>query len=208
MNEDLKLFIEKEIIPRYTAFDKAHNIDHVRSVINESLNIAPYYNADANMCYTIAAYHDLGLAFGRDIHHIESGKILRADKRLKQWFTAEQIETMAEAAEDHRASSTHSPRSIYGIIVAEADRDLDPTLTIRRTIQYGLHKFPTLTKEETYERMLRHLKEKYAEGGYLRIYSPYSLNMSKLEELRAIINDTQRLRNIFEKIYQEETEVK
>jgi uncharacterized protein len=32
---------------------------------------------------------------------------------------------MKEAVEDHRASSSRQPRSIYGKIVAEADRDID-----------------------------------------------------------------------------------
>lgn len=42
---------------------------------------------------------------------------------------------MREAVEDHRASSDHEPRSIYGKIVAEADRIIDTDTTLRRTVR-------------------------------------------------------------------------
>ncbi len=57
-------------------------------------------------------------------------------------YWEEEIETVAQAAEDHRASSDHDPRSIYGRIVAEADRLIDPVTIIRRTIQYVLSHYP------------------------------------------------------------------
>lgn len=100
--------------------------------------------ADLNMAYVIAAYHDLGLSGPRAIHHLTSGKILMQDARLKRWFTPEQIKIMKEAVEDHRASASHAPRSIYGKIVAEADRDLTPETVIRRTIQFGLSNYPEM----------------------------------------------------------------
>lgn len=204
MNKELRYFIEKEIIPQYKNFDKAHNLCHVRSVIEESLKLAPYYNANEDICYTVAAYHDIGLPLGRENHHTASAAIARNDKRLSQWFDSKQIETIAEAIEDHRASAKKPPRSIYGIIVAEADRNLDPILTIRRTIQYGLNKMGEATEEENYQRMKAHLMEKYAEGGYLKLYSKYSQNATKLANLREIINDEQKLRKIFKEIYEEE----
>ena len=37
-------YIETEIIPRYELFDKAHNLSHVRTVIEESLSLATKYN--------------------------------------------------------------------------------------------------------------------------------------------------------------------
>ncbi|MCQ2310051.1 MAG: HD domain-containing protein, partial [Bacteroidales bacterium] len=104
----LKSYIEKEILPRYGNFDKAHRLDHVTTVIEESLNIAKNYpETDVNMVYAIAAYHDTGLVNGRDNHHIDSGKIIMADENLRRWFSDEQLQIMRDAAEDHRASSDH-----------------------------------------------------------------------------------------------------
>ena len=65
-SEELKAYIEAEIIPRYGAFDAAHRTDHVRTVIAQSLVLAGHYEVDADMVYAIAAYHDTGLAYGRE----------------------------------------------------------------------------------------------------------------------------------------------
>ena len=73
---DLMEFIEQNILPKYNAFDKAHNLTHVNRVIKNSLALAEKTGADINMAYAIAAYHDLGLEGPRAIHHISSGKIV------------------------------------------------------------------------------------------------------------------------------------
>lgn len=202
---ELREYIEQEIIPQYAHFDKAHRTDHVLKVMEESMELAQYYDVDLLMVYVIAAYHDLGLCEGRELHHLVSGKILLADETLKQWFTDEQLLTMKEAIEDHRASNKQAPRSIYGKIVAEADRIIDPGVTLRRTVQYGLGNYPQLDKEKQYVRFLEHLNSKYAEGGYLKLWIPQSANARRLEELRQLIANKEELHKVFENIYSEET---
>ena len=157
--------------------------------------------ADINMAYVVAAYHDLGLEVERATHHIESGKILKADRRLDKWFSAQQIEIMRQAVEDHRASASRAPRNIYGKIVAEADRDLEPMSVIRRTIQFGLAHYPEKTKEEHWDRFVEHLQQKYSSAGYIKLWISGSDNEQNLRELRRIINDRQQLRQIFEQIF-------
>ena len=51
--------------------------------------------------------------------------------------------------------------------------------------------------------VLEHLKEKDAEGGYLKLLIPESENARRLEELRRLMKDRSRLREIFEKEYSE-----
>ncbi len=201
----LRQYIETEIIPQYAGFDKAHREDHARAVIQRALAMGEKYEIDPDMLYTAAACHDLGLAVDRKTHHLESGRIIRADKRLLQWFTPEQIETIAQAAEDHRASATTPPRSIYGALVAEADRMIVPETIIRRTVQFGLSHYPSLDKEGHWQRTLEHLHEKYDEGGYLHLLIPGSPNEEPLRQLRAIIHDTPRLRRIFDAVFASET---
>ena len=123
---------------------------------------------------------------------------------MREWFGPEQIETIAEAAEDHRASSDHEPRTIYGRLVAEADRQIVPETVIRRTVQYGLSHYPELDKEGHWTRTLEHLHEKYAEGGYLKLWIPESPNAARLAELRALIRDETRLRTLFEQYYSQD----
>ena len=204
IRKTLQNYIENEVIPRYAAFDKAHREDHARTVIERSMAMGKAYDIDEEMLYTAAACHDLGLSVDRKTHHLESGKIIRADERLREWFSPEQIETIAQAAEDHRASATTPPRSIYGCLVAEADRLIEPITIIRRTVQFGFSHYPEMDKEGHWQRTLEHLHEKYAEGGYLHLLIPGSPNEAPLEELRSIIRDTPRLRSIFEEIYQNE----
>ena len=201
VNPELQAYVETEILPRYDAFDKAHQRGHAEMVIRQSLQFAEQLGVDVNMAYAIAAYHDTGLTEGRELHHKVSAQIIRNDKRLRQWFTEEQIEVMADAAEDHRASNEQPPRTIYGRIVAEADRFIDPEDIIRRTVQFGNDHYPTLSREEHYERMVQHLHEKYGRNGYLRLWFPDSPNAQRLEELRCIIDDESQLRKWFDICY-------
>ena len=194
-------FVEKQILPRYTAFGESHGLYHVTRVIKNSLELARMLGADINMTYTIAAYHDLGMEGPRAIHHITSGKILTADARLKKWFSPEQIKIMREAVEDHRASASHAPRSIYGKIVAEADRDIDIDTVFTRAIQYGIEHDPDKDKEWQFKRFDSHMEEKYSNKGYIKLWIPHSPNEKKLKELRDIIVNKELLRQYFDKIY-------
>ena len=204
MNQELKQYVETTIIPKYEMFDKAHNRTHVCTVIAESLILAKDYPLNTNMVYTIAAYHDLGLCKDRATHHLVSGEILENDKMLYRWFTEEEIRVMKEAVEDHRASTDHEPRSIYGKIVAEADRIIAPDITLRRTVQYGLKQNPAADKEWHYQRFHQHLMAKYAPGGYLKLWFPEGKNAEQLKKLQAIIADEGRLRQVFNRIFEEE----
>ncbi|MCI5818400.1 MAG: HD domain-containing protein [Prevotella sp.] len=204
VNLELMAFIETNILPRYTQFDKAHNLTHVTRVINRSIRLAQNIGTDVNMAYAIAAYHDLGLEGPRAIHHITGGKILKADVRLKKWFNNDQIKIMKEAIEDHRASASHAPRSIFGKIIAEADRDIEPEIVFRRTIQFGLSHYPELDKEKQWKRFLEHMDNKYSSHGYIRLWIPTSDNAKKLQEIRALIAQPIKLKQIFDNLYNEE----
>lgn len=202
---DLELvkYVQGMIVPRYDGFDGAHSRSHVESVIGQSLQIFSllvedegFEGLDVNMVYVVAAYHDLGLCEGRDLHHLVSGRIVREDELLRKWFDFEQIEVMAQAVEDHRASAKNPPRSIYGRIVAEADRVIDPEIIIERTILYGLQHYQEYSLEEQVQRCVDHLCEKYGDGGYLKLQFENSPNAQRLEELRVIIRDEERLREL------------
>lgn len=202
MERALTQYIEQHILPQYDAFDGGHRRDHAQMVIDESLHLAREHGADETMAYVIAAYHDLGLRFDRETHHIHSGEILMADETLRQWFSEDQLLTMRDAVEDHRASSKNPPRTIYGAIVAEADRQINPTLVIHRTMAYSAKLYPDGDFETLYARSKEHLLEKYAEGGYMRLWLNSERNVRSLEELRAIIRDEQQLRALCKEWYE------
>lgn len=196
--------IEGEIMPRYEAFDKAHDRRHAFAVMSQSLRLAQCYDVNTEMVYTIAAYHDLGLEKGREQHHTESAHIVRKDERLKKFFTADQIGIIADAVEDHRASNSHEPRTIYGKIVAEADRIIESHTIMQRTIQYGLANYPALSEAEHIERAIAHIKEKYGRGGYLKLWIPESSNAKRLAEFCKLIDNENKLREELTEIYKTE----
>ena len=205
VNEEIMEYIRGSIVPQYEAFDSAHGVDHVSNVIQAALEMSRHYDVNINIVAMAAACHDLGLCEDRKTHHLVSGRIICGNADLRRWFTEEQIEIIAQAAEDHRASSDHEPRSIYGRIIAEADRQIVPETVIRRTVQYGLEHYPGLDREGQWQRTLEHLHEKYAEGGYLKLWIPESANALELDRLRKIIRDEEKLRGMFEEIYDMES---
>lgn len=209
-NSEIQAYIYDEIVPRYSAFDNAHKEDHALTVIRQSEALLEgraawlAEQAEADSIWSVpvdhmllmmaAACHDLGLVNGRENHHLDSGIIIRQDARLRSWFSEEEIETIAQAAEDHRASGKGAPRSIYGMIVAEADRVIEGDTIIRRTIQYGQKHYPDLRREEQIERAVAHLKEKYGRGGYLKLWIPWSDNAVRLNALQDVIADDKAVR--------------
>lgn len=206
-NPELEAFIEADIIPQYRYFGRSHGIGHVRNVIGNSLEIAGFLTnehgekIDIDMVYAIAAYHDLGMSGPREIHHITGGKILMDDIRLRKWFQDDDLIVMKEAIEDHRASSDHAPRSIYGKIVADADRDLDPERVFTRAVEFGLEHYPELDKEGQWERFARHMEEKYSARGYLKLWIPDSPQAAELLKIHATIDDASALRRTFDAIF-------
>lgn len=219
--QEIDNYIYSVIVPKYAGFDAAHKEDHALTVINQAMkllddmqqwlcsqgNIDPQWNVpvDRVVLKMAAACHDLGLVNGRDRHHLDSGEIIRNDAALRQWFNEGEIETIAQAAEDHRASGTSEPRSIYGKIVAEADRVIDASTIIRRTIQFGFKHYPDLGREGHLERAVSHLKEKYGRGGYLKLWIPWSDNASRLHTLQETIADDDAIRTEVERTYESVT---
>ncbi len=204
LNLDIMEYVENHILPRYADFGKSHGLSHVMRVIKNSLELARFTGADIDMAYVVAAYHDLGMNGPRAIHHLTGGKILASDARLKKWFSPKRIVIMKEAVEDHRASASRQPRSIYGKIVAEADRDLDTEVVFRRAIQFGLEKYPDITLEQQWERFVMHMTEKYSVNGYIKLWIPNSPNRNKLKQIQTIIESKSMLREWFDMIYQQE----
>ncbi len=142
------------------------------------------------MVYTIASYHDLGHYIDRKTHEIISAEIFMKDEKIKQWFTDEQRSIIKEAIEDHRASSNHEPRTIYGKIVSTADRTIiDIDNTIKRSYSYGKRNYIGLSEEEQIERVYQHLIEKYGENGYAKVYLEDKEFEDALDKLRQAVSN-------------------
>ena len=189
ITDALSGYIHAQVFPLYSENDKGHQLDHIWYVIRRSLLFMEQFEAlKPDMVYTIAAYHDVAHHIDKDNHEVLSAKVFEQDLEMKRFFTAEEIQIMKDAIEDHRASLEQPPRSIYGKIVSSADRSTDIDAFFRRTHAYSLKHFPHYTQEQNRERCYQHMKEKYGNGGYAKSYvidQDYTQFLQTIKELLA-----------------------
>ena len=124
VNNKLKEYIKENVFVRYDY--GGHGKDHIEYVIKRCFEIIDEFNLDVdkNMIYAVAAYHDIGYRIDPDRHEEVSSEIFKKDENMKKFFTEEQINIMADAIVDHRASLEYEARNIYGKIVSSADREI------------------------------------------------------------------------------------
>ncbi len=204
IDKNLQEYVRNNIFPLYAQVDEGHNLEnHILPVINQSISLANVINDKSinfNMVFVIAAYHDIGLIKGRDLHHIYSKKFVLKDDNLKKWFSSEEIRVIAEAIEDHRASRQQEPRSIYGMIISDSDRNVDLDEILLRTHLCIQTKFPNIDLsdfEKEFEKAYEWIIEKDSEDGYLNFY----LDKNKQKRVKELHRQVANKELIKEKYY-------
>lgn len=201
LNNELKMYIENNIFPKYERNEKGHQIDHINYVINRCFELCK--NKDINMLYTIAAYHDIAHYIDSKNHERISAQIMYEDKNLRNFFDEQQLKIMKEAIEDHRASLDREPRSIYGKLISSADRNIDVDESLRRIYFYSSEHFSELSEEETIEECYNHTLKKFGNDGYANFFLEDKNYEDYLKELRGLLNNKNefvlRLRKIISK---------
>lgn len=166
---ELIKYIEQIVNYHYNLNDKGHGVEHAKYVINRSFEFAYQVESiNLEMVYVIAAYHDVAHHIDAKNHETISAKMLMEDKKLKDFFTDEQIKIMSEAVEDHRLSMETEPRSIYGKIVSSADRNTSVEVTLKRCYSYNRRHFSELKESEIIEECRKFLLKKFGINGYAR----------------------------------------
>lgn len=168
-------YIKNTIKPKYKNFDKAHNISHFNFVTNNCLEYGKALqnrgeNVDLEIAYLVGAFHDVGIEKGREGHAKSSGEFVRNDEFLKTEFDAQTIELIAEAVEDHSSHLEYEPRSIYGKIVADADRNNSLYLVFSRPIKYGLKNEKQFNRQEQIDRVYEFVQNKFGRNGYVKYW--------------------------------------
>ncbi len=203
INEELKKYIENNIFPSYEKNDLGHNLNHIKYVIKRSLKFAsmvPDINGD--MIYTIAAYHDIGHSIDAKNHEKISSKILLADQNLKNFFTDDQINVMAEAVFDHRASLKGEPRSVYGKIISSADRNTFVDEPLKRTYEYRIKHNPNEPISKIIEESRQHLLNKFGRKGYAvdKIYFEDEDYKQFLKEIKELAENEEKFKERYIKV--------
>ncbi len=198
LTPEMVSYIREKVFPVYGRNDKAHRIEHISYVIRRSLLFMQQFDGlNADMVYAIAAWHDIAHHIDKDHHETLSALVFADDEAMKTFFTAEQLQIMKEAIEDHRASLEYVPRSVYGKIVSSADRSADVDEFIRRTHAYSLKHYPQYTQAQHMERGYQHMKDKYGDGGYAKHYVVDEDYLHFQQTIRELIAD----RRAFEEKY-------
>ena len=190
INSKLKEYIENNIFPEYQKNDQGHNLEHINYVINRSFkfaNTVPNINYD--IVYTVASYHDIGHHIDPKTHEIISAEIMYNDNNLKNFFNDEKRLIIKEAIEDHRASSKHQPRSIYGKIVSTADRNNTVKACLKRSYLYNKKLEPTSTDEQLFEKAYKALNLKFGENRYAKFFFEDEEYENFLLEIRNLLSD-------------------
>ena len=180
--QELIEYLNEEILPEYDLNDKGHGQDHARYVIRRSIEFGKQAECDIEMCITCAAYHDVMHHVDKDNHEALGAQRLYEDKKLREFFSEEQMLVMREAVEDHRSSLDGTPRSIYGRVLSTADRSTDFRTVIKRSFYYNRRHRNDLTFYETMEEVRKHIEEKYGPNGKAKtyFYDPDFENMKKV----------------------------
>ncbi|EQC80293.1 hypothetical protein HSIEG1_1169 [Enterococcus sp. HSIEG1] len=202
VNPQLMHYLETTIIPQYKQFDTSHSPEHVYQVLENSIEIAAPLSVDLDIVSTVAVFHDLGLLKGRKNHERASRSMVESDAFLADYFTKEQRKIIGEAVEDHRASLSYEPRSIYGKIISEADRDLDFYRILERTIYFAIEKRVFLILIIFAKRHL---------NTFSKIRSPPSLdllarlfkNIAGLAEIHEMLTDPIKFNSAFSDCYEQ-----
>lgn len=205
IDKNVKEYIENKILPEYKKNEQGHGITHIEYVIRRSFELIDQNDLklDYDMVYVIAAYHDIGHHIDRKNHEKVSAEIMAKDTNLKKFFNEEQLLIIKEAIEDHRASSEHDPRSIYGKIVSSADRNTTVEQCLERTYTYGKRHEPEATDEELYERSFEVLNRKFGYNGYAKFYFKDAAYEEFLKEIRKLLEDKVNFCKVQEKYIKE-----
>lgn len=189
---ELAAYVRRYVLPKYAGFDEGHDEFHALSAIGAALELARALGEDVNLAYAAAACHDLGLEYGRADHQLRSGELVRADARLHELLGRDALERVARACEDHRASGA-APRELLGRIIADADRELEPRRLTYRTLSYGLARYSELDDAGQIARALEHMRQKYGQGGYMRLWLDAEPVQARLSKLRALLKQPERM---------------
>lgn len=197
INQELVDYIDKNIFVKYERF-YSHGMIHIHNVIKNVLMLAEYYGLDKNMCYAMASYHDIGLTKDRDNHERESGKMFMEDKEMRKYFTIEELIIIKEAIEDHRGSRKEEPRSMYGKILSDSDRDFDLYLLAKRQLSTSIKNRPDLqTAEEHFENCYQYISKRINETGHFNLWTNNPMLLKERANFEKMFFDKKLTHNIY-----------
>lgn len=199
-NISLDQHLEK-ILVLYKDMDEAHGVQHILEVIDNITELAIHFGLNLDICKTIAVYHDLGLKNNRENHHTHSALYVKTDTVLREYFNEREIEIISKACEEHRASYDGEYYSMYSYVISDADRFNTLDRMIERCYDYTKTKYPELSEKEKYERVYRHLVDKYGkDSGYGAFRLKESYQIFNMEAVWNVLDNESLFKMTYDKV--------
>lgn len=191
IKQELKDYIENNILPLYDDNYIGDGRDRVEYVINRSNKIIEENNLDIdeNILYTAISYHDIRTNNKEEGHELISAEIMYKDEFLKSIFNEEERKIIKEAIEDQRAKLEDKPRNIYGKILSSASRNSSIEQCLERSYKYGKKKNPQATDEEIFEGAYNALLSKFGKDGKANFFFKDDTYEKFLYEIRELLSD-------------------
>ena len=203
VNQKLKDYIEKEILPEYQKNDKGHGILHIMEVIRRSFelkNSLKLNNLNDDMIFTIAACHDNGKYIDHETHEKIAAQKFYENENFKKFFTDEQRKTIKEAIEDHRSSFDDIPRSDYGKLISSADRNSTIDIVFIRSFFVGQARTPDINVEEFLDFTLNRLRKRYSVEKSENMFYEDKIYSKFLSDMRALLANGEEFKNRYCKV--------
>lgn len=208
IREEVLNYINEQIKPMYENFDKAHNVSHFDFVTKNAVEygrelIKQGISVDLEIAYVVGALHDIGISKGREGHAKSSGEMVRSDKNLLNFYDNNTIEMIAQAVEDHSSHLDYEPRSIYGKIVADADRNNTMYLVFSRPIKYDIDKQPLKSKEEHINSVYEFVNQKFGRNGYVKYWLNIPQTTQEQQKIWNLLDDEKECKLYISKLFDE-----
>ena len=186
-------YVEDKVLPLYDTNIGGHGRDHILTVILRSFEIKKEFNLQLKdkLILIIAAYHDIGYKKDPDNHEQVSSEMFLADKEIQKFLEPDEVQIVAEAIVDHRASLEYEARSEYGKLVSSADRETSVENMLKRSFLYQADKHadenPTI--EQVIEYSFKKLTKKFGKDGYAKMYFPDKKYTEYLKEMQELLEN-------------------
>ena len=186
-------YVEDKVLPLYDTNIGGHGRDHILTVIMRSFEIKKEFDLSLKnkLILIIAAYHDIGYKKEPDNHEQVSSEMFLADKEIQKFLEPDEVQIVAEAIVDHRASLEYEARSEYGKLVSSADRETSVENMLKRSFLYQADKHadenPTI--EQVIEYSFKKLTKKFGKDGYAKMYFPDKKYTEYLKEMQELLEN-------------------
>ena len=186
-------YVEDKVLPLYDTNIGGHGRDHILTVIMRSFEIKKEFDLSLKnkLILIIAAYHDIGYKKDPDNHEQVSSEMFLADKEIQKFLEPDEVQIVAEAIVDHRASLEYEARSEYGKLVSSADRETSVENMLKRSFLYQADKHadenPTI--EQVIEYSFKKLTKKFGKDGYAKMYFPDKKYTEYLKEMQELLEN-------------------